>query len=116
MSAKAATPTDIRNTDLLARRLIRAVEPELRRHFGMDRLDNDFVGELYVRLRELLVQGNGGVDEVETHRELVDEFAMTTYLVVATRQPGHQAAPELLVSLRRLLRSEIDDHGLAADQ
>jgi hypothetical protein len=92
---------DGQRAERLARNLIQAMEPSLRSHLGVRAADRDFIGELYLGLRRMLF----GYDEAEVRgpvepRGIVDEIALTAYLVAASRHPGAEVDPELLESLR----------------
>lgn len=80
--------------DAVARRLIRAAEEDLRRWIGSAHLDNDFLGALYLRVREVLERGQPADDEAT-----VDDVALTIYLTASAWQAGHEPPLALLSSL-----------------
>jgi hypothetical protein len=103
MPSRLPKPGELRSADRRARRLIRAVEPDLRAHLEPVLLDSGLVADLYVRLRELLAAHDEEAAGAGSRRDLAEELALTLYLVVSTRQPGGEVEPELLVSLRESL-------------
>ena len=85
----------------LARSLIQAMERGFRSHLGDRARDRDFIGELYLGLRRTLAQvKDADVRETAERRGIVDELALTAYLIAASRHPGAQVDPELIESLR----------------
>jgi len=86
------------------RALIQAVEPDLRHHLDVERLDRALVSDLYLRLRAVLatVAPEGEGDEVAVSW-LVERLALTIYMVTVASSEGVEAPPGLLVSLRRTL-------------
>lgn len=94
--------SNLQQLDRRVRHLIRAVEPQLREHLGVSKLDRSLVSDLYLRLREALSRG-------ETSPE---ELALTIYLVAMAAGAGQGPDPELLVALRRRLAHTADPEGL----
>lgn len=84
--------------DRRARDLIRTVEPDLRQHLSIDRLDRDLVSELYLQLRAAL-EGEGR----EASRALPERLALVVFLVLVARSGEAEIPPALLVSLRRTI-------------
>jgi hypothetical protein len=103
MTSWSSRPGELRSVDRRARRLIRAVEPDLRAHLGSVLLDSGLVADLYIRLRELLAAHGQETEAAGSPRDLAEELALTLYLFVSTRQPGGEVEPDLLVSLRESL-------------
>lgn len=97
-----------RDLDRRVRTLIRSVEPDLRRHLGVEQLDRELVSDLYLRLRAVLatVVSDGGEAAVSW---LVECLALTIYLVIVARSESVEAPPDLLVSLRRTLGQLSDE-------
>ncbi|MBI5709422.1 MAG: hypothetical protein HZC42_03840 [Candidatus Eisenbacteria bacterium] len=96
----------------LARSLIQATERSFRSHLGERARDRDFIGELYLGLRRTLAQlDDAGVHETEKRRGIVDELALTAYLIAASRHPGAQVDPELLESLRGAIARALSGTG-----
>ncbi len=111
MGTRTLQPGERRRVDRRARRLIRAVEPELRTHLEPASLDSGVVAELYLRVRDLLAAHDPDAAAKGSRRDLAEELAMTLYLVVSTRQAGGVVEPELLVSLTRLLETALGREG-----
>jgi len=85
----------------LARSLIQAMEPSFRGHLGDRAADRDFIGELYLGLRRVLAEFEEAEVRVPVVRQgVVDQLAITAYLVAASRDSGDRVDPELLESLR----------------
>ncbi len=92
---------ETRSLDGLALRLIRAMEPALRKHLGDAATDRDLISELYLGLRRSL-------SEPEHHAEgkpartsaLAHELALTVYMIAAARVSGSEVGPDLLESLQ----------------
>lgn len=87
-----------------ARHLIRAAEGDLRRYLGLERLGVELVGELYIRVRNVLVrnlQDEAG-DSLSTV-QLIDDLALAIFLAVVQNEARDSEAPNLLVGLRRSL-------------
>jgi hypothetical protein len=111
MSSRSLRPGELRSVDRRARRLIRAVEPDLRAHLEPALLDSGVVAELYIRLRDLLAAHDPDAAATGSRRDLAEELALTLYLVVSTRQPGGEVEPDLLVSLRESLLAALGREG-----
>jgi len=86
--------------DRLARRLMRAIEPELRVHLGEALHDRGLIGELYLRVRDLLAARGQGCLGPGEDRDLAEEVAWILYLVVSTHAPAGERGPALLVALQ----------------
>lgn len=84
---------NLQQLDRRVRHLIRAVEPQLRQHLGVSKLDRSLVSDLYLRLQETLSRGEARPEDL----------ALTIYLVAMAAGSGEGPDPELLVALRRLL-------------
>jgi hypothetical protein len=82
--------------DLLARRLMRAAEEDLRSWLGVAQLDHELLGALYLRLREVLERSAKPDDD-----DTVQELALAIYLTASAWQSKSDAPVDLLVSLRR---------------
>ncbi len=93
----AAAMTEL---DIVARRMIRASEADLRRWIGVARLDNDLLGTLYLRVRELLEQGQDTDDD-----DLAEDVTLTMYLTAAAWKMRDDPQLELLPALRQMLSS-----------
>ncbi len=111
MTSRLLRPGELRSVDRRARRLIRAVEPDLRAHLEPALLDSGFVADLYIRLRELLAAHDEEAAGAGSRRDLAEELALTLYLVVSTRQPGGDVEPDLLVALRESLLAALGGEG-----
>lgn len=74
--------------------------PLLRHRLGVPELDPGLLGDLYVRLREVLASGNG---QECSDPWATPDLALTIYLVLASHPLGSGPRPDLLVSLRRTL-------------
>lgn len=81
--------------DRLARRLIQAVEKDVRGFLGVPRLEQELVGILYLRLRNL-------VDSCETDGA-VDELALAIFLTVSAWQSPADPPVDLLPSLHQTI-------------
>lgn len=90
--------------DVSARRLIRATEEPLRRWIGVQQLDNDLLGKLYLRVIEALERGQlaGGADAVE-------DIALTIYLTASAWQSRQEPPLELLSSLHQVIAKTLSD-------
>lgn len=80
--------------DLLARRLIRAAEEDLRSWLVVGQLDHELLGALYLRLLEVLERSDAPNDDT------VEELALAIYLTASAWQSKSNASVDLLVSLR----------------
>ncbi len=100
-SLRWAPAMEALRTERLARSLIQAMEPSFRSHLGDRATDRDFIGDLYLGLRRALTEyGDVEVCAPTVPRGIVDELALTAYLVAASRGSGARVDPELLESLR----------------
>lgn len=98
------------SVDVKARLLLHATEGDLRKHLGSPRLDVDLVGDLYVRIRDVLARAEPAGPERHHHAEqLVDDLALAVYLAVVAKDSRHAAGPGLLVELRRSLEKAITE-------
>lgn len=79
--------------------MIRAMEPDLRHHLAIERLDRELVSELYWRLRAALESARGPSSEALTP----DRLALVVFMVLVARPNGAEIPPALLVSLHRTL-------------
>jgi hypothetical protein len=104
MRSRSPGPGEFRSVDGRARRLIRAVERDLRAHLGPELLDSGLVADLYLRLRELLAERGQEAVPLESRRDLAEQMALTLYLAVSMRQ---SVEPTLLVSLRESLQGAL---------
>jgi len=66
----------VQELDAVARRLIRASEEGLRRWIGVTQLENDLLGSLYLRVREVL-------DRETWDDEMVEDLTLTIYLTAS---------------------------------
>jgi len=83
--------TDAGNdNDLLARRLVRAVQEDLRHWFHVARLEPELVATLYLRVREILRRGGA-----------VDELALAVYLTATAWQQPAADSSAVIPILRR---------------
>jgi hypothetical protein len=109
------TPPEGEEIDRLARRLIRAAEPGIREHLGLTRLDVDLVGDLYVRIRNILIRNRTEqASPMDDLSGLVDEIALTIFMTSVADDAGAKAEPELLVELRRSLETVLKKSNRAA--
>lgn len=83
------------NTDLVARRLVHAVQDDLRRWQAVPRLEPELVAALYLRVREILGRWPSPDDGA------IDELALAVYLTTSAWQPTRDRAASLLPILRR---------------
>ena len=111
MTSRSLRPGELRSVDRCTRRLILAVEPDLRAHLGPVLLDSGLVADLYIRLRDLLTAHGREVLAAGSRRDLAEELALTLYLVVLTCQPGGEVEPDLLISLRESLLAALGGDG-----
>jgi hypothetical protein len=81
-------------SDLLARRLMRAAEEDLRSWLVVARLDHELLGALYLRLLEVIERSQVPDDDT------VEELALAIYLTASAWQTKSDAPVDLLVSLR----------------
>jgi hypothetical protein len=90
--------------DVSARRLIRATEEPLRRWIGVQQLDNDLLGALYLRVLEALERGQSshGAGAVE-------DIALTIYLTASAWQSRQEPPLELLSSLHQVIAKTLSD-------
>jgi hypothetical protein len=86
--------------DIIARRLIRASEEDLRRWIGVSRLDNDLLGTLYLRVREVLERDQDAADD-----DLAEDITLTMYLTAAAWKLREDPQLELLPGLQQMLSS-----------
>jgi hypothetical protein len=96
--------------DARTRRLIRAVDGDLRRHLGLGRLGVELVGDLYVRVRDVLARERSvapGTDGDEN--QLVDDLALAIFMSVVADEAHEAGGPDLLVGLRRSLSRALRD-------
>lgn len=93
----------VENTDIdwLARHLMKALEPTLRRHLGAEGLKKQFVTGLYWRLRQSLVDSGGIGSESRARESDLQRLALDVYLTAATHLEESEATPGLLSSVRR---------------
>lgn len=84
--------------DAMARRLIRAAEEDLRGWIGVRQLDNDLLGTLYLRVREVLENGESAGDQAK-----VDDVALTIYLTASAWQSAGKPPLALLSSLHHVI-------------
>lgn len=82
--------------DVVARRMIRASEEGLRRWIGVHQLDNDLLGALYLRVREVLERGQ--LDE-----DMVEDVTLTIYLTASAWQSSNEPPLEFLSSLHEVI-------------
>lgn len=81
--------------DLLARRLMRAAEEDLRSWLAVSQLDHELLGALYLRLLEVLEHSDAPDDDT------VEELTLAIYLTASAWQSKSDAPVDLLVALRR---------------
>ncbi len=92
---------EAQRAERVARCLIQAMEPSFRTLLGDRATDRDFIGELYLGLRRALTEYEEvGVRGPVARQGVVDQLALTAYLVAASRASGAGVDPELLESLR----------------
>lgn len=90
--------TDI---DLQVRRIIRAIEPTLRRHVGIGCDDRRFITDLYWRLRRTLEEVSDPGAEMPTLD--TQRLALDVYLSAATNLQDCQIEPDLLSLIRQVI-------------
>lgn len=96
--------------DEFTKRLLRAAAPDLQRSLGVRRLNRELLGEIYLRLREVLGRFEGPLrQEALRQADIVDELALTIYMVASTYDPGRQPSPELLSPLARALDGALSE-------
>ena len=83
------------DTDLAARRVVRAVQEDLRRWQAVPRLEPELVAALYLRVRDILARWPNPDEGA------IDELALTVYLTTSAWQPTPDRAASLLPILRR---------------
>jgi hypothetical protein len=88
--------------DVSARRLIRATEEPLRRWIGVQQLDNDLLGALYLRVLEALERGQSASGAVE-------DIALTIYLTASAWQSRQEPPLQLLSSLHEVIAKTLSD-------
>ena len=91
-------PPESQEIDGWTRKILRAVEPDLRRHLGHDRLDEPLVSDLYLAVRKNLTAA--GLSRALSRPGLTEDLAMTIYMVSVSRS---DVAPALLASVTRTL-------------
>lgn len=93
-----------RALDVSARRLIQATEEPLRHWIGVQQLDNNLLGKLYLRVIEALERGQsaGGADAVE-------DIALTIYLTASAWQSRQEPPLDLLSSLHQVIAKTLSD-------
>jgi hypothetical protein len=84
--------------DVVARRMIHAAEEGLRRWIGAGQIDNDLLGTLYLRVREVLEGG-----QLSDRDGLVDDITLIIYLTASTWQSGGEPPLDFLSSLRQAI-------------
>ncbi len=90
--------------DVSARRLIRATEEPLRRWIGVQQLDNDLLGALYLRVLEALERGQSA-----SGSGAVEDIALTIYLTASAWQSRQEPPLELLSSLHQVIAKTLSD-------
>jgi len=93
--------------DAVARRLICAAEEDLRRWLGSAQIDNDFLGMIYLRVREALERNPSADTEA-----IVDDIALTIYLTASAWQGGPEAPLAILPSLHEVIRETIKEESM----
>ncbi|GMR24342.1 MAG: hypothetical protein BMS9Abin37_2873 [Acidobacteriota bacterium] len=88
-----------RNKEHQAKCIVRDVESHLREHLGVERLDSDFVADLYLRILEELRARPRAEDAEE---ELMSSLALTVYFLVAS-QPEVCTPPDLIPRVRKAI-------------
>jgi hypothetical protein len=79
--------------DLLARRIIRASEEDLRHWLGVVQLDHDLLGTLYLQVRAALDRCQSPDDAVA-----VEELALTMLLTASAWRTGNEGSAETILS------------------
>ena len=90
--------------DIAARRLIRACEEPVCRWIGVQQLDNDLLGALYLRVLEALERGRSS-----NETGAVEDIALTIYLTASAWQSREEAPIELLSSLHQIIAKTLSD-------
>jgi hypothetical protein len=82
--------------DVVARRLIRASEESLLRWMNVRQIDNDLLGALYLRVREVL-------DRETWDEQMVEDVTLTIYLTASAWQSPDETPLEFLSSLHEVI-------------
>jgi hypothetical protein len=90
--------------DVVARRMIRAAEEGLRRWIGVRQIDNDLLGTLYLRVREVLEGGQSSDDD-----GLVEDIKLTIYLTASAWQSGGEPPLDFLSSLHQVIARTLSE-------
>lgn len=92
----------VQELDVVARRLIRASEEGLRRWLGVPQLENDLLGTLYLRVREVLGQANGSDEDA-----LIEDVTLTIYLTASAWHSRDESPVQFLSSLHEVIAKTI---------
>jgi len=84
--------------DRWTRKILQAVEPDLRRHLGPDGLDQRLVSDLYLAVRENLT--GAGLSGNLSKPGFAEDLAMAIYVVSVSRS---DVSPALLASVNRTM-------------
>jgi hypothetical protein len=99
--------TDAANdNDLLARRLIGAVQEDLRHWLHVARLEPELVATLYLRVRDILRRGAPRDDA-----GALDELALAVYLTATAWQPPAPDSASVIPILRRDIAGVMNSKG-----
>ncbi|HJW95873.1 MAG TPA: hypothetical protein VJ901_19855 [Thermoanaerobaculia bacterium] len=96
----------VNDNDLLARRLIRAVQDDLRHWLHVARLEPELVATLYLRVRDVLRRG-APLDDAGA----LDELALAVYLTAGAWQPPAPESAAVIPILRRAIAGVITSKG-----
>lgn len=99
--------TDAANdNDLLARRLVRAVQEDLRHWLHVARLEPELVATLYLRVRDILRRG-APLDDAGA----LDELALAVYLTATAWQAPAPESASVIPVLRRDIAGVMNSKG-----
>ncbi|MDY7091598.1 MAG: hypothetical protein SX243_01360 [Acidobacteriota bacterium] len=101
----------VRDTDIdkQASRLIKALQPTLRHHLGLEGLERQFVTELYWRLRQTLVDCGGLAARSNERPVDPQKLTLDVYLTAATCLEGSKVTPDLLSTLSKTIEQAIEE-------
>lgn len=95
--------------DVLARRVIRAAEEGLRHWIGAGQIDNDLLGTLYLRVREVLENGQS-----PDRDGLVEDVTLIIYLTASAWQSCGEPPLEFLSSLHQAIAKTLSEDSHAS--
>lgn len=84
----------------MARKLVRAVQEDLRLWLNVPRLEPELIANLYLRIRDILRRDGA-----------LDELALAVYLTATAWQPSAPESASVIPTLRRDLETVINEKG-----